>query len=142
MQLSPRMLSSLHTISQLHVNIRILMNFENSATNSSTHQSITSSPCFAPTCQHTALHDVPMATSAGVIIVRCLWMVCTVGSVLFLVMKKANMIVFSCTAPAFDLNGVLAGRRSHAHTECALGACTLQELWNNYGTVGDLVVSH
>ena len=59
-----------------------------------------------------------------------------------LVMKEANMIVFRCTAPAFDLDGALAGRRSHAHTECALDACTLQELWNNYGTVGDLVVSH
>lgn len=61
-----RMLSPLHTLLQLHMNIRILKNFENSAANSSTHQSIIYSPRFSPTCRHPALHDVPMATSAGV----------------------------------------------------------------------------
>jgi hypothetical protein len=45
-----------------------------------------------------------------------------------------------CTAPASDLDGPLAGRCSHEHTECAIDACTLQELWNNYGIVGDLIV--
>jgi hypothetical protein len=39
-----------------------------------------------------------------------------------------------------DLDGQ-AGHRSHEHTDVLLGACSLDELWNNYGIVGDLIVS-
>ena len=53
---------------------------------------------------------------------------------------KCNMTGRRCTAPSSDLDGSLAGRRSHEHTECAIDACTLQDLWNNYGIVGDLIV--
>lgn len=45
-----------------------------------------------------------------------------------------------CTALPDDLDAP-SGRRSHAHTETLLGSLNLQELWDNYGIVGDLIVS-
>ncbi|KAH9017740.1 hypothetical protein EDB83DRAFT_2508493 [Lactarius deliciosus] len=45
-----------------------------------------------------------------------------------------------CTAPYNDLDGEVGGLRSHHHTNTLLssGTITLQELWDNYGIVGDL----
>jgi len=47
-----------------------------------------------------------------------------------------------CTAPHNDLDGGVGGPRSHVHTSTLLssGTITLQELWDDYGIVGDLLV--
>lgn len=45
-----------------------------------------------------------------------------------------------CTALPDDLDGK-AGPRSHQHTEALLAEYDLKMLWNDYGIVGDLVVS-
>ncbi|KAN0135741.1 hypothetical protein V8E53_006632 [Lactarius tabidus] len=49
-----------------------------------------------------------------------------------------------CTAPHHDLEGELGGPRSHLLTEMLMssGAFTLQELWDNYGIVGDVLVTN
>ncbi|KAF8961217.1 hypothetical protein BDZ97DRAFT_1664537, partial [Flammula alnicola] len=46
-----------------------------------------------------------------------------------------------CTAPPTDLDGDLNGLRSHLHTDTLLnsGAISLQELWDDYGIVGELL---
>ncbi|KAG6823744.1 hypothetical protein H0H92_009155, partial [Tricholoma furcatifolium] len=46
-----------------------------------------------------------------------------------------------CTAPPGDLDGPIGGRRSHMHTARLLEGqtCTLKELWDSYGIVGDLI---
>lgn len=48
-----------------------------------------------------------------------------------------------CTAPHDDLDGDIGGPRSHAHTDALLssGTITLQEAWDSYGIVGELLVS-
>jgi hypothetical protein len=48
-----------------------------------------------------------------------------------------------CTAPPEDLDGGVGGPRSHVHTDTLLctGTIALRELWDNYGIVGDLLVS-
>jgi hypothetical protein len=46
----------------------------------------------------------------------------------------------SCTAPANDLDSPAAGRRSHEHTAAAMNAASLDELWDNYGIIGDIIV--
>ncbi|KAH9018135.1 hypothetical protein EDB84DRAFT_1627433 [Lactarius hengduanensis] len=45
-----------------------------------------------------------------------------------------------CTAPYHDLDGEVGGPRSHLHTNTLLssGTITLQELWDDYGIVGEL----
>lgn len=49
--------------------------------------------------------------------------------------------VFRCTAHVDDLDGGEAGRRSHEHTDTLLEAFNLKVLWDDYGIVGDIVVS-
>ncbi|KAJ3505225.1 hypothetical protein NLJ89_g7528 [Agrocybe chaxingu] len=46
-----------------------------------------------------------------------------------------------CTAPYDDLDGEVGGSRAHIHTNTLLssGTITLQELWDDYGIVGDLL---
>ncbi|KAF8258465.1 hypothetical protein EI94DRAFT_1780909 [Lactarius quietus] len=46
-----------------------------------------------------------------------------------------------CTAPHEDLDGGVGGPCSHIHTDTLLhtGTITLQELWDGYGIVGDLL---
>ncbi|KAF8954136.1 hypothetical protein BDZ97DRAFT_1928684 [Flammula alnicola] len=46
-----------------------------------------------------------------------------------------------CTAPPTDLDGDLNGLRSHLHTDTLLNsrAISLQELWDDYGIVGELL---
>jgi hypothetical protein len=51
------------------------------------------------------------------------------------------MNVFRCTAPANDLDSNRHVRRSHAHTEVLVEAFELGILWDEYGLVGDVVVS-
>lgn len=46
----------------------------------------------------------------------------------------------SCTAPADDLDSPTAGRRSHKHTATAMDVASLDELWDNYGIIGDIIV--
>ena len=48
-----------------------------------------------------------------------------------------------CTAPHHDLEGELGGPRSHLHTETLMssGTITLRELWDDYGIVGDILVT-
>ncbi len=46
-----------------------------------------------------------------------------------------------CTAYPDDLDGDITGRRSHEHTCALLDAFDLKTLWDEYGVVGDLVVS-
>jgi Plavaka transposase len=46
----------------------------------------------------------------------------------------------SCTASPDNLDEP-SGRRSHEHTDVLLEACSLHELWDNYGIVGDVIVS-
>ncbi|KAJ7932345.1 hypothetical protein B0H13DRAFT_2518823 [Mycena leptocephala] len=43
-----------------------------------------------------------------------------------------------CLSPADDLDHP-SGRRSHEHTDALLEACTLKELWDDFGIVGDLI---
>ncbi|KAF8886311.1 hypothetical protein BD779DRAFT_1611774 [Infundibulicybe gibba] len=43
-----------------------------------------------------------------------------------------------CLSPSDDLDA-RSGRRSHEHTDALIEACSLQELWDNYGIVGDLL---
>ncbi|KAH8986208.1 hypothetical protein EDB92DRAFT_1818399 [Lactarius akahatsu] len=45
-----------------------------------------------------------------------------------------------CTTPYHNLDGEVGGPRSHLHTNTLLssGTITLQELWDDYGIVGDL----
>ena len=54
-----------------------------------------------------------------------------------------SAIQLRCTAPQHDLEGVLKGPRSHLHTETLMhsGTITLRELWDDYGIVGDILVS-
>jgi hypothetical protein len=47
-----------------------------------------------------------------------------------------------CTALPHDLDDPTASRRSHEHTDALLEGCTLRELWDDYGIVGDLKVSN
>lgn len=46
-----------------------------------------------------------------------------------------------CTAIPSDLDTGQAPRRSHEHTEALLNVMTARRLWDDYGVVGDLVVS-
>jgi hypothetical protein len=48
-----------------------------------------------------------------------------------------------CTAPHHDLEGELGGPHSHLLTEMLMssGTFTLRELWDDYGIVGDVLVS-
>ena len=45
-----------------------------------------------------------------------------------------------CTAPADDLDAQ-SGRRSHTHTDALLEQYSLKILWNDYGIVGEVIVS-
>jgi hypothetical protein len=51
------------------------------------------------------------------------------------------MNFFRCTAPATDLDSDRHVRRSQAHTELLVEAFELGVLWDEYGLVGDIVVS-
>ncbi|KAG6808287.1 hypothetical protein H0H92_004641 [Tricholoma furcatifolium] len=44
-----------------------------------------------------------------------------------------------CTAPPNDLDGPIKTRRTHEHTAKLMEQCSMKELWDNYGIVGDLV---
>jgi hypothetical protein len=48
---------------------------------------------------------------------------------------------FRCTAPAADLDSKRHVRRSQAHTELLVEGFELSVLWDEYGLVGDVVVS-
>lgn len=50
--------------------------------------------------------------------------------------------LFRCTAPANDLDGGEYGRRSRAHTDMLVEEFELGVLWDQYGLVGDVVVSN
>jgi hypothetical protein len=52
-----------------------------------------------------------------------------------------NVLVIRCTADAKDLDGE-AGRRSHVHTDALLRRYNHKILWNDYGIVGDVIVSN
>jgi hypothetical protein len=54
---------------------------------------------------------------------------------------KLNQSIFRCTAPADDLDSTEAGRRSHVHTDALLNTYSLKILWEDYGIVGNVVVS-
>ncbi|KAF8873949.1 hypothetical protein BD779DRAFT_1613631 [Infundibulicybe gibba] len=43
-----------------------------------------------------------------------------------------------CTSPSDNLDAP-SGRRSHEHTHALFEACSLQELWDNYGIIGDIL---
>ncbi|EDR01230.1 uncharacterized protein LACBIDRAFT_333471 [Laccaria bicolor S238N-H82] len=45
-----------------------------------------------------------------------------------------------CTAPSDNLDGPIGGRRSQALTDTLLEGCTLKELWDDYGIVGDVIL--
>jgi hypothetical protein len=45
-----------------------------------------------------------------------------------------------CTAPADNLDAE-SGRRSHTHTDALLEQYGLRMLWNDYGVVGEVIVS-
>ncbi|KAF8871136.1 hypothetical protein CPB84DRAFT_1754164 [Gymnopilus junonius] len=45
-----------------------------------------------------------------------------------------------CTALPDKLDDPGGSRRSHEHTDTLLDGCTLKELWDDYGIVGDLLV--
>ena len=49
--------------------------------------------------------------------------------------------IFRCTAPATDLDSDRHVRHSQAHTELLVEAFELGVLWDEYGLVGDIVVS-
>ena len=51
------------------------------------------------------------------------------------------MSLSRCTAPADDLDGGRYPPRSKEHTELILAEFELGELWNEYGLVGDVVVT-
>ncbi|KAG6905454.1 hypothetical protein DXG01_002588 [Tephrocybe rancida] len=42
-------------------------------------------------------------------------------------------------APPGDLDGPVGGCRTHEHTARLLEGCTLEQLWDDYGIVGDLI---
>lgn len=46
-----------------------------------------------------------------------------------------------CTAPNFDLDAEGPVRRSHEHTDLLVEELELGVLWDEYGLVGDIVVS-
>lgn len=45
-----------------------------------------------------------------------------------------------CTSLPNNLDDPGGTRRSHEHTNTLLDGCTLKELWDEYGIVGDLLV--
>ena len=50
--------------------------------------------------------------------------------------------LFRCTAPANDLDNGEYGRRSREHTDMLVEEFELGVLWDQYGLVGDVVVSN
>jgi hypothetical protein len=52
------------------------------------------------------------------------------------------MCLYRCTAPAKDLDSGQHGRRSQAHAELLVEEFELGMLWDEYGLVGDIVVSY
>jgi hypothetical protein len=48
---------------------------------------------------------------------------------------------FRCTAPGTDLDSGQHGRRSQKHTELLVKMFELGDLWDQYGLVGDVIVS-
>jgi hypothetical protein len=58
----------------------------------------------------------------------------------FVKMSRLLPISVSCLSPADDLDRP-STRRSHEHTDALLEGCTLKELWDDFGIVGDLIVS-
>ena len=55
-------------------------------------------------------------------------------------MPATDLVVIRCTAHKNDLDGG-GGRRSRDHTELLVSELELGVLWEEYGLVGDLVVS-
>ena len=58
---------------------------------------------------------------------------------------RSNLLltnIFRCTAPATDLDSDRHVRRSQPHTELLVEAFELGVLWDEYGLVGDVVVSN
>ena len=49
--------------------------------------------------------------------------------------------IFRCTAPATDLDSKWCVCRSQAHTHLLVEGFDLGDLWDEYGLVGDVVVS-
>ena len=49
--------------------------------------------------------------------------------------------IFRCTAPATDLDSKRHVRRSEAHSDLVVEKFELGTLWDEYGLVGDVVVS-
>jgi hypothetical protein len=47
-----------------------------------------------------------------------------------------------CTAPSNDLDGRQCVRHSSAHTEMLSNESELGTLWDEYGLVGDIIVSN
>lgn len=54
---------------------------------------------------------------------------------------QLDLHIYRCTSPPNDLDDPGGSRRSHRHTDILSEGCTLKELWDNYGIVGDLEVS-
>ncbi len=59
---------------------------------------------------------------------------------LFLLVMLADHCIVRCTARPEDLDGE-GGRRSREHTELLVHELELGVLWDEYGLVGDIVVS-
>jgi hypothetical protein len=49
--------------------------------------------------------------------------------------------LFRCTAPANGLDDEKCGRRSRDHTDVLVETFELGVLWDEYGLVGDVIVS-
>jgi hypothetical protein len=61
----------------------------------------------------------------------------------FLLTAEMSSHLPRCTAPSNDLDTLDAIPWTHAHTDVLVntGGVELQELWDDYGIVGDIVVS-
>jgi hypothetical protein len=62
----------------------------------------------------------------------------------FLLTAEMSSHLPRCTAPSNDLDTLDAIPWTHAHTDVLVntGGVELQELWDDYGIVGDIVVCH
>jgi hypothetical protein len=85
-------------------------------------------------------HTLPITPSK-----LCLHALCKDGAHgafrhIFIIYCNTFIIRNRCTARPEDLDGE-GGRRSHEHTDALLDLLDLKMLWDDYGIVGDIIVS-
>lgn len=68
-------------------------------------------------------------------------LVCKVSPHLYISTQRLITVLARCTAPSNDLDSQRHLRRSREHTEMLSGEFELGILWDEYGIVGNIIVS-